>query len=211
MKATFFGDNMKKIFFLVSCVLVVALIYLINTNEKVIYFEISDKIIVGDKSVKYLSRKNRLENYIYYKNTNNYRLIDVYNDIINNKDLIYKNKKYTINNLFIKSKYIVLNIGYNDLAYMKSSNIEPFDYLDSFVLEYEDVLKRIREISKENIIVIFDYNINNKYKDYLYNKMKLICNKYESMLVYKTDLLDLIKDFTKSKKYYKIVSREVVM
>ena len=191
---------MKKTLFLIGCVLVVVLIYFINTNEKVTYFEISDNSIVGDKSVKYLSSKNRLENKIYYKNTNNYRLIDVYNDIINNKDIIYKGKKYTINNLFIKSNYIVLNIGHNDLMYMKKSTLEPFDYLDSFVLEYENILKRIREISKENIIVIFDYNINNKYKDYLYNKMKVICNKYEFKLVYKSDLLDLIKDFTNNKK-----------
>ncbi len=198
--ATFFGDNMKKILFLVGCVLIVVLIYFVNTNKKVIYFEISDNVIIGDKSVKYLSRKNRLEDYIYYKNTNNYRLIDTYNDIINNKDITYKNNKYTINNLFIKSKYIVLNIGHNDLMYMTKSSLEPFDYLDSFVSEYEGILKSIRDITKENIIVIFDYNINDKYKDYLYNKMKLICNKYKTNLVYKNDLLDLIKDFTKNEK-----------
>lgn len=197
--ATFFGDNMKKILFLVGCVLIVVLIYFVNTNKKVIYFEISDNVIIGDKSVKYLSRKNRLEDYIYYKNTN-YRLIDTYNDIINNKDITYKNNKYTINNLFIKSKYIVLNIGHNDLMYMTKSSLEPFDYLDSFVSEYEGILKSIRDITKENIIVIFDYNINDKYKDYLYNKMKLICNKYKTNLVYKNDLLDLIKDFTKNEK-----------
>ena len=84
--------------------------------------------------------------------------------------------------------------------YMTKSSLEPFDYLDSFVSEYEGILKSIRDITKENIIVIFDYNINDKYKDYLYNKMKLICNKYKTNLVYKNDLLDLIKDFTKNEK-----------
>ena len=183
---------MKKILFLILCVLVVVCIYIINNNDKVIYFEVTDDFIISDKSVKYLSSNNRLEDYIYYKNTNNYRLIDLFNDILNNREITYKNQKYTINNLFIKSRYIVLNVGHNDITYMTKSNLEPFDYLDSFVSEYEDILKSIRDITKENIIVIFDYNISTKYKDYLYNKMKLTCYKYKTNLVYKTDLFDLI-------------------
>ena len=191
---------MKKIIFLISCVLVVILIYVIKSDDKVIYFEISDNSIVGDKSVKYLSSKNKLEDYIYYKNTNNYRLIDVYNDITNNKNITFNNKVYTINNLFIKSRFIVLNIGHNDLMYMDKSTLEPLDYIDSFISDYEDILKSIRSISKENIIVIFDYDLKNKYNDYLYNKMKLLTTRYDVNMIYKNELLNLIKDFTKNKK-----------
>ena len=72
---------MKKIIFLISCVLVVILIYVIKSDKKVIYFEISDNYIVGGESVKYLSNKKLLEDHVYYKNTDNYRLIDIYNDI----------------------------------------------------------------------------------------------------------------------------------
>lgn len=200
MKATFFGDYMKKILFLILCVLVVVFIYIININDKVIYFEVTDDFIISDKSVKYLSSNNRLEDYIYYKNTNNYRLIDLFNDILNNREITYKNQKYTINNLFIKSRYIVLNVGHNDITYMTKSNLEPFNYLDVFVSEYEDILKSIRDISKEKIIVVFNYSINDKYNYYLYNKMRIICNKYDSILVYKSELYKLIKDFTKCKK-----------
>lgn len=191
---------MKKIIFLISCVLVVILIYVIRINNKVIYFEISDNSIVGSNSVKYLSNKKLLEDHIYYKNTNNYRLIDVYNDITNNKKITFNNKDYTINNLFIKSSYIILNIGHNDLMYMNKSTLEPLDYIDSFISDYEDILKSIRSISKENIIVIFDYDLEEKYNDYLYNKMKLISNRYGANMVYKSKLLNLIKDFTKNKK-----------
>ena len=191
---------MKKILFLILCVLVVVCIYIINNNDKVIYFEVTDDFIISDKSVKYLSSNNRLEDYIYYKNTNNYRLIDLFNDILNNREITYKNQKYTINNLFIKSRYIVLNVGHNDITYMTKSNLEPFNYLDVFVSEYEDILKSIRDISKEKIIVVFNYSINDKYNYYLYNKMRIICNKYDSILVYKSELYKLIKDFTKCKK-----------
>ena len=191
---------MKKIIFLISCVLVVILIYVIKSDDKVIYFEISDNSIVGLKSVKYLSNKKLLEDHIYYKNTNNYRLIDVYNDITNNKKITFNNEDYTINNLFIKSRYIILNIGHNDLMYMDKSTLEPLDYIDLFISDYEDILKSIRSISKENIIVIFDYDLEEKYNDYLYNKMKLISNRYGTNMVYKSELLNLIKDFTKNKK-----------
>ena len=191
---------MKKIIFLISCVLVVILIYIIKSDKKVIYFEISDNYIVGGESVKYLSNKKLLEDHIYFKNTDNYRLIDIYNDITNNKKISFNNKNYTINNLFIKSGYIVLNIGHNDLMYMNKSSLEPLDYIDSFISDYEDILKSIRSISKENIIVIFDYDLKNKYNDYLYNKMKLLTTRYDVNMIYKTELLNLIKDFTKNKK-----------
>lgn len=191
---------MKKIIFLISCVLVVILIYVIKSDKKVIYFEISDNYIVGSNSVKYLSNKKLLEDYVYFKNTNNYRLIDIYNDITNNKKISFNNKVYTINNLFIKSRYIVLNIGHTDLMYMSESTLEPLDYIDSFISDYEDILKSIRSISKENIIVIFDYDLKDKYNDYLYNKMKLLATHYDVNMVYKSELLNLIKDFTKNKK-----------
>ena len=191
---------MKKIIFLISCVLVVILIYIIKSDKKVIYFEISDNYIVGGESVKYLSNKKLLEDHIYFKNTDNYRLIDIYNDITNNKKISFNNKDYTINNLFIKSRYIVLNIGHTDLMYMNKSSLEPLDYIDSFISDYEDILKSIRSISKENIIVIFDYDLKNKYNDYLYNKMKLLTTRYDVNMIYKTELLNLIKDFTKNKK-----------
>ena len=197
---------MKKITFLISCVLVVILIYVIKSDKKVIYFEISDNYIVGGESVKYLSNKKLLEDHIYFKNTDNYRLIDIYNDITNNKKISFNNIVYTINNLFIKSRYIVLNIGHTDLMYMNKSSLEPLDYIDSFISDYEDILKSIRSISKENIIVIFDYDLKNKYNDYLYNKMKLLTTRYDVNMIYKNELLNLIKDinlikdFTKNKK-----------
>ena len=84
--------------------------------------------------------------------------------------------------------------------YMDKSTLEPLDYIDSFISDYEDILKSIRGISKENIIVIFDYDLEEKYNDYLYNKMKLISNRYSANMVYKSELLNLIKDFTKNKK-----------
>lgn len=191
---------MKKIIFLISCVFVVILIYVIKSDKKVIYFEISDNFIVGSESVKYLSNKRLLEDHIYYKNTDNYRLIDIYNDITNNKKITFNYKDYTINNLFIKSRYIVLNIGHNDLTYMNKSTLEPLDFIDSFISDYEDILKSIRSISKEDIIIIFDYDLKEKYCDYLYNKMKLLTTRYDVNMVYKTELLNIIKDFTKNKK-----------
>ena len=147
-----------------------------------------------------ISNKKLLEDHIYFKNTDNYRLIDIYNDITNNKKISFNNKDYTINNLFIKSRYIVLNIGHNDLMYMNKSTLEPLDYIDSFISDYEDILKSIRSISKEKIIIIFDYELKDKYNDYLYNKMKLLTTRYDANMVYKTELLNIIKDFTKNKK-----------
>lgn len=197
---TFFGDFMKKIIFIIGCILIVVFIYIINNDKKVTYLEITDNYIVGDKSVKYLSSKNILDNYIYYKKDNNYRLIDLYNDINNNSQITFNKKKYNINNLFIKSKYIVLNIGHNDINYIKQSSIEPYTHIDSYINNYEKIIKLIRNISKENIIIIFDYNLTNKYNDYLYNKMKIVTNRYNCNILYKNELLNHIKDFTKNKK-----------
>lgn len=200
MKATFFGDIMKKIIFLICCVIVVGLIYFIKNDKEVIYLEISDKKIIGDKSVKYLSNKKLLEDYIYYKNNNTYRLIDLYNDIKNNKKIVFKGKEYTINNLFIKSKYIVLNIGHNEINNIFQTELDPIKEIDNFIDNYENIIKTIRKITKEKIIIIFDYDLETKYKDYLYNNMQLISNRYNCNMIYKFELLKLIKYFTNNKK-----------
>ena len=191
---------MKKILFIVGCVLVVIFIYIIKNDKKVTYFEISDNTFIGKKAVKYLSSNNYLENKVIYKNNNNYRLIDLINDLKNNKEIIYNNNKYYINNLLVRSKYIVLNIGHTDIAYINNSDMEPLDYIDSFIIDYDEVLKAIRNISKEKIIIIFDYNIKNKYKYYLYNKLILLSSRYDLDIVYKNNLLNYIKTFTKRKK-----------
>lgn len=200
MKATFFGDNMKKIIVFISCVIVVLLIYVIKNDKEVIYLEISDKKIIGEKSVKYLSNKKMLDEYIYLKNDNNYRLIDFYNDIEKNKEFIFDGKEHTINNLFIKSDYIVLNIGYNEVDSLLKNELEPMKAIDDFIDNYENIIKTIRKITKEKIIIIFDYDLETKYKDYLYNKMQLISNRYNCNMIYEFELLKLIKYFTNNKK-----------
>lgn len=169
------------------------LIYNIKIDDKINIFEISDTKV--SKDVYYSILKNKkIDKFIIYYNKYNYRVVDIIRDIEDNIKVEYNNKKYNINNLLVKSNLIVLNIENKYINNINNIDIEQYDYIDKTVKDYEKLLKYIRNESKEDIIILFDYNYNSKYNDYYYNKLKNIIKKYNVTMCDKLDLKKYLKN-----------------
>lgn len=170
---------MKKMIFLIFILLSIILIYLYMKPTKKMY------LILGtsDKNEYILNKKDALKqnqalsdyNTMFLKQTN--RITDLLNDI-NNK-IEAKNK--TILNYIIKADYITMNIGQNDFDLLiENDNI--IENIDELIADLERLFKKIRTYSKEEITFI-SINSKDKYKNYVNNKIKILCNKYNILYI----------------------------
>ena len=124
---------MKKLIYIGTIFFIVFLIYYFNASKKVYYVSIGDYLSYGINNFENLGNgysdnlrkkySNNLGKYINYSSIDDYRVMDLINDINYNKEVIYKNKKYKLQNLLIKANIITISIGMNDLIYKKSTLI----------------------------------------------------------------------------------------
>lgn len=187
---------MKKIIVVILCVILVFFIYIFTKDDKVLYFKVSDYTNnkYDEKVIDYLDNKKKLENYVIYKNLDNYRIVDLINDIKNNKEIKKDGKNYSINNLLVKSELIILDIGHNDFLYCKLKNNDMYDYINEILVDFDNLFNLIRKYTKENIIVVFDYNIEQEYKDYLYERLLLKADKYNIKIVLSDKIMKYVKN-----------------
>jgi len=118
---------MKKIIFTILVVLITFLIYFFNRSEKTYYLSLGDYLSYGINNFNTVNNsysnnikeryKENLDNYVNYSTYDDYRVMDLINDINYNKNVIYEDKEYKIQNLLIKANLITLSIGMNDLIY----------------------------------------------------------------------------------------------
>jgi len=179
---------MKKIIFTVLIFIVVFLIYYLNINEKIYYVSIGDHISYGinnlekvennygDNIKKYYSEN--LLKYINYSSIDDYRVMDLINDINYNKEYMYKKDKYKFQNTLIKANHITISIGINDI---KNKSKISYNYLDELLNSIEELFILLRKYNKDRIDFLSFYNIinNKELIDYTNNKLKKICNKYK--------------------------------
>lgn len=183
---------MKKILFLFVCILTVFFINFLKQDRKISFFEITDLSIDSKKVIYSINSKKKKIEYSKCKLNDKSRLIDLKNMIENNDQIKTNDNIYPINNLFIKSDYIILNFGNNELMYYlkKSGNI--YDELDEFINNYKEIIKLIRKVSKEKIIIIINYDISKKYTDYLYNRLSNV-EKNDCIILKNDDFDNFIK------------------
>lgn len=178
---------MKKIIFFICVTLCVFYIYFLNVDKKIYLVSIGDYLSYGinnlnkinvnynDELKKYY--KNKIGKYVNYSSYDDYRVNDLINDINYNKIIEYNGKEYRMQNLLIKSNYLILSIGMNDLIYKQNLN---YIYIDELLTDIEELFKIVRKYNKDSIYFLSFYNvINNKsYIEYSNNKLKSICKKY---------------------------------
>jgi len=191
---------MKKILIFGIILLSTFLIYLATLDRKVYYLSLGDSLALGatpygghdygysDYVKDYINNKKKLEKYINSFANDNYRTIDLMNDIKNNKTIIYNNKKVSIKNALIKADLITLSIGSNDfLSYITIRDLnsaELYKYLDEVIVDIEALFKLMREYCKEDIIYIGLYNYFNidmldPIIEYGNQRLKVICENYD--------------------------------
>ena len=163
---------MKKILFLLLVILMTFLIYFFNISNKIYYFSIDN---YGYSKNVEKSLKNELKNSVIY-NQKDYRVMDLINDINNNKEFMYNNKTYTFDNLLVKANYITISIGMDDLIYKKEID---YDYVDELIFDIEELLKIVRKYNKDKIYFLGLYRANNLNEILVYanKKIEKLCKK----------------------------------
>ena len=177
---------MKKIVFTLLIFVLIFLIYYFNTDKNIYYVSLGDQLSYGlnnsnkiensySKNIKKYY-KNKLSKYVNYSNIDDYRIMDLINDINYNKIINYDNKEYKLQNILIKANYMTLSIGMNDLLNQKNIT---YEYVDQLLVDIENLFILIRKYNKDKIDFLSFYNIinNNELIDYTNNKLKKICKK----------------------------------
>jgi len=177
---------MKKLIFPVLVVIVIFIIYYFNINNNIYYASVGDYLSFGINSSNNVDNnysnnikkyyKNKLDKYVNYSSIDDYRVMDLINDINNNKTIIYNNEEYKLQNILIKSNYITLSIGMNDLIYKNNLS---YEYMDQLLNDIEDLFTLIRKYNKDRIDYLGFYNIigNEILIDYANKRLEIICNK----------------------------------
>ena len=180
---------MKKIIFTILVVLITFYIYFFNRSEKIYYLSLGDYLSYGINNFNNVNNsysnnikehyKEILSNYVNYSYYDDYRVMDLINDINYNKSVIYENKKYKLQNLLVKANLITLSIGMNDLIYKSKLDVDLYNYTDELLNDIENLLILIRKYNKDEIYFLSFYNIidNEKLIVYANEKLEGICNK----------------------------------
>jgi len=180
------GEYMKKIIFFIVVFLLVFLIYYFNRDKKVYYISIGDYLSYGinnfnnqdngySNNIKNIY-KNNLKNYVNFSTIEDYRVMDLVNDINYNKIIHYNNKEYKVQNLLIKANLITISIGMNDLIYKKNLS---YEYVDSLLKDIDNLLILIRKYNKDKIYFLGFYDVINNPNliEYTNNRLEKICKK----------------------------------
>lgn len=169
---------MRKILLVIFMFFLVFIIYFLNRDTDIYVLSIGDSYLNNsnfDYDIKNFFGK-KLEKNVLYEITGDYRVIDLINDIRDNKKFISGGSEYTLNNSLIKADIIFISIGINDFNYNKSDN---FDYVDEVLSDLDKLLSLVRKYCKERI-VIFYYNLNNdKLTNYVNGRLDRLATKYD--------------------------------
>lgn len=181
----------KKLLILFLILGIIFLIYVKTKDNQIYYLNIVNKPSDFNDNNYYLNiidnLKPNLEKNIEYDFTDK-RVCDILNSIINN-DYIYEgDTKYTIQNALIKADIVTIFMGYTDLEYisLKQEKIDIYNYIDTLLLDIDDLLEEIRKYSKEEIYILDFYDeldIDEYYIDYFKTKLIKICNENNVKLV----------------------------
>lgn len=214
---------MKKILFALFIFVIVFLIYSFNINKKVYYLSLGDYLSYGINNNKIVNNtysnnlreyyKDNLENYVNYSVLDDYRVMDLYNDITSNKKIKFENKEYNIQNLLIKANLITISIGMNDLLYKIEYSNNIYDYTDELLNDIEKLLVLIRKYNKDKICVLGFYNIIDDLELINYANLKLnkICNQNKVVYVDISNLDKyILKDRYPTNDGYTYISNQIL-
>ncbi len=208
--------KLKIALFFSIVILSVFLIYLTLLDKSISYLAVGDFLTVGvtaetsqnysftDYVYEYLEEKNVVDEYIKEFADNTYRTTDLIRDIKDNKKIDIEGKTRTLKNALIKADLVTVSIGTNDVISIMSSensNSNFYDYLDSILVDMDELFSLLRQYCKEDIIVIGYYNpyFGNKKFDsafsYMNTKVNYLSQKYGIKYVDIYDLYESNLDF----------------
>ena len=180
---------MKKIIFTSLVVLITFFIYFFNRSEETFYVSLGDQLSYGINNFNTVNNsysnnikeyyKKTLYKYVNYSSYDDYRVMDLINDINYNKNITYEGKEYNLQNLLIKANLITLSIGMNDLIYKSKYNTNNYEYTDTLLKDIENLFILIRKYNKDEIYFLSFYNVINNQDliEYANKRLEIICKK----------------------------------
>jgi len=210
---------MKKIIFTILVFLVIFLIYYFNINRNIYYISIGDFLSKGINNFNNIDNnyndniktyyKGKISNYVNYSSIDDYRIMDLINDINYNKTITHNNKEYKIQNMLIKANYIILSIGMNDIINKKNIS---YDYVDELLTDIEKLFILIRKYNKDKIDYLSFYNIinNKELIDYTNKKIEKLCKKYNLNYIDISNLNSYILDKYPTNDGYTYITNQIL-
>ncbi|MBQ2947030.1 MAG: hypothetical protein IJE04_04180 [Bacilli bacterium] len=195
---------MKKIIFTVLVFLITFLIYFFNRSEKIYYLSLGDYLSYGINNFNTVNNsysnnikehyKENLDNYVNYSTYDDYRVMDLINDINYNKVVEYDKKEYKLQNVLIKANLITISIGMNDLIYKSKFETNLYEYTDDLINDIEKLLGLVRKYNKDAIYLLGFYNVinNDSLIDYANKRLEIICKKNKIKFVNIEELTNYI-------------------
>lgn len=198
---------MKIILLLLFFSFIALISYIYTNNKEVNYTILGDKELFSNnlKSINFadlISRKLEEEKLLGFYSKDfikkDIRTIDVINDINDN----YKVDDITIQNILKRTDLLLLSIGNNEIHYKISkidstlnNDNEIYNYLNSVIIDINNLIQNIENINKCDIIFLGFYNdtnnVNNdKYYIYINKKLEKMLSKRNIEYVNLYDILN---------------------
>ena len=194
-----------------AVLLLIFLIYLSTMDRKVYYLVLGDSLATSEGAdglkvrgytdivAENLEKKGVLEEYIKKFAEDGMKVPDLIDDIEDNREIEVNGKTIRIKNALVKADLVTLSIGANDILerldseYISDNDV--YNYIDEMTDDLEELLKLIREYSKEDIIMVGYYNPFKdidvqKFTDYLNKRYKEVSNVYDIIYVEIDDVFE---------------------
>lgn len=193
----------------ISFVLTFLIYYSLSNNCNINYLSIGDGVASGETPyhIDGISYNNYLlEEMATIKTYNDYSFQN--NNISKLITIIEKNKK--VNNTYIKqlihnANVITISVGMDEIVKYGITDEVNEEYLHSFIIQYEKLIKQIRKINDNQIIIIGFYDNTYLSKStiiILNSHLANIADKYNAIFL---DINPIIKNenyFLKKESYY---------
>lgn len=98
----------------------------------------------------------------YFVNEN---VLNLYQDIINNRTIKVDNKDYYFKKSLRESDFVVISVGMEELGnnYNKYNMKDNYDYFNKMYLNIEKLIKEIRKYAQDKVVFLGYYNPTNYY------------------------------------------------
>ena len=201
--------KMKIIIILVIFIVILIFSYSIMNKEEINYSILGDKelfsnnIIYKNFSDLIYDELDKENNFGFYSKDfifDNARIIDIINDIKDNKSI----DGFHIQNMLKRTNILILNVGENEIYYKLSTVNDDenriFKYLDEVFDDYLLLLDIIKRYNDGKIIVLGYYNNtndkhNDKYYKYMNNMIYRYCKNHDLLYIDSFEILNNNSDY----------------
>ena len=217
---------MKKIVFPLLIILLVIIIYNLNSEKTIDYVVLGDSISLGINSYgnktfsyseylkTYLNNNNLLHEYYAHYIKSKYKIEELNEDIKNNKTIVFNDKNYNLKRELREADLITIAIGMDTLVEILNNSQVIEKAINNMIKQMDYLLDNITSITKTKIVLIGYYNPTRVYnKDierifaYFNDNYSTLSKKYAITYI---DIYNIVKNnpsYLPNDKDYHLISK----